>query len=124
MKKYTLKGGVIFMAKKGDVCGCPAWIVWLLALLGLWHVAGAFGVQTWGGFWSWVVLLLGLGVWSACNAGKKAKGCFAGWSLWFGVLLTLAGAWHVLADVAVLSNYGVSLLHVVVLLGALAVANK
>ena len=104
---------------------CPSWMLWLFGLLGLWFTLNAFGIPTWGGFWSWVVFLSGLCAWmcSASAEHKRSVCPFAGLPIWWGVLTTLIGAWFILGDVGTLPTYGINLLYLATLLAALGLGS-
>ena len=108
-----------------EVCPlhCPNWTTWLFVLLGAWFVLSAFRVPTFGGFWSWLVLLSGVCAW-VCIANPKHQktSCpFAGLPVWVAVVTVVIGAWFVLGDAGVLPTLGISLLPLALLLGAVAV---
>jgi hypothetical protein len=111
------------MAKKGEICGlhCPKWMLWAFAALGAWFTLSALDVPTFGGFWSWAVLLSGTcSIICATNATHKKTSCpFAGIPVWFGVLLSAIGAWFVLGDAGLVSTFNINLLYVVTFVGAL-----
>lgn len=108
---------------KLDVCPmhCPDWMLWLFTALGAWFVLGdARVLPIFGGFWSWLVLLSGACAWMcASNPAHKKSDCwFANLPVWNGIVLALVGAWFVLGDTGVLPTLGISLLHLVLLIGA------
>ncbi len=110
---------------KVEVCGlhCPGWMMLLFGALSAWFILEAFGIPAFGGFWSWIVLLSGVCSW-VCGASmehRKSTCPFAGIPVWFGVLVTLIGAWFVLGDEGVLPTYGINLLPVAFLMGSIGV---
>lgn len=112
---------------RAEVCGlhCPGWMTWLFGLLSAWFILSVFGIPTFGDFWSWVVLLAGVCGWvcGASETHKRSLCPFAGIPVWWGVLTTIVGAWFVLGDMGVLPTYGINLLHVAFLLGAISIGS-
>lgn len=109
---------------RGEVCGlhCPSWTTWLFVLLGAWFVLSAFGVPTFGGLWGWLVLLSGVCAWvCAANPEHKKTSCpFARLPVWVAVITVVIGVWFVLGDAEILPTFGISLLHLALLVGAVA----
>ncbi len=123
MKKSKRKAGGA--ETSGEFCGlhCPNWTTWLFVILGAWFVLSAFGVPTLGGFWSWIVLLSGVCAWVClANPQHQKTGCyFVGLPIWAAIAAVIIGAWFVLGDAGILPTFGISLLHLVLLVGAVAV---
>ncbi|MBT4539343.1 hypothetical protein HOI26_02330 [Candidatus Woesearchaeota archaeon] len=121
-KKKKTKSSRKVVAKR-EICGlhCPSWTTWLFVLLGAWFVLSAFDVPTFGGFWSWLILILGVcTVVCALNPAHRKTSCpFAGVPIWAGVLTIVIGAWFVLGDAGVITTFGISLLYLAFFIGTI-----
>ena len=111
-----------------EICGlhCPKGMLWLWTAFAAWFTLGAFGIPTYGAFWSWVVLLTGLCTYVCASDPKHAKtSCpFTTLSPGFGILLALVGIWFVLGDESVLPTYGINLLYLVLFLFGAEIARR
>ncbi len=124
-KKKKGKMSLNKIGAKYEICGlhCPKWTTWLFVLLGAWFVLSAFGMPTFGGFWSWIVLLSGVCAWvCAANPSHQKTECpFAGLPVWVAAVTTIIGAWFVMGDAGVFPTFGISLLHLALLAVGVAV---
>lgn|GEM_PF-5489105 len=97
--------------------GCPGLGLMLFALLGLWFTLSSFGIPTAGEFWSWFVLVLGLGMVNRHIFKSNPQNCpMGGLPLFFSVLIAAVGGWYVLADLMFVPPLNIELLYLMTFL--------
>lgn len=97
--------------------GCPALGLILFSLLGLWFTLSPFGIPTMGEFWSWFVLVLGLGMVNRHMFKPNDQNCpMGGLPLLISGIIAAIGGWYVLADLMFVPQLNAELLHIMTFL--------